>query len=199
MGGFRAISRVCLAAFAVLAAASGHAAEEKRWHTLAACRYVADKGNDGDNFIVQCGRDRFHVRLYFVDAPETDATFPERVRQQYEYFGVTLDELTRAGAKARDYVQALLAPRVFVIHTRYSYAQGRSKNPRYYGLVEVDGRYLHQILVTEGLARNKGTTIALAGQRGREHAQALQALEDRARLERRGVWAAHSATRRMLK
>ena len=195
MGGLR----ICIAAFAVLLMATGQAAEEKRWHTLTACRYVAAESNDGDNFLVQCGRENFHVRLYFVDAPETDASFPERVRQQYEYFGVTLDELTRAGAKARDYVQALLAPRVFVIHTRYSYAQGRSKNPRYYGLVEFDGHYLHQVLLAEGLARNKGARIALGGQNARQHANALQSLEDRARLERRGVWATHSGTRRVLK
>ena len=188
-----------MAAFAVLVAASGHTAEEKRWHKLEDCRYVAADGNDGDNFLVQCGRQKFHVRLYFVDAPETEASFPERVRQQYEYFGVTLDELTRAGAKARDYVRAVLGPRVFVIHTRYSFAQGRSKNPRYYGLVEFDGHYLHQLLIAEGLARNKGARIALAGQNARQHAQALQSLEDRARQERKGVWANHSATRRVLK
>ena len=184
---------------ALLLAASANAAEEKRWHTLSGCRYVAAEGNDGDNFLVQCDRQKFHVRLYFVDAPETDATFPERVRQQYEYFGVTLDELTRAGAKARDYVRGVLGPRVFVVHTRYTFAQGRSKNPRYYGLVEFDGTYLHQALLAEGLARNKGARIALAGQNARQHAQALQSLEDRARLERRGVWANHSVTRRVLK
>jgi endonuclease YncB( thermonuclease family) len=190
--------RTVIAVLALLAAASAHAAEEKRWHRLEDCRYVAAEGNDGDNFQVQCGRQKFHVRLYFVDAPETDATFPERVRQQYEYFGVTLDELTRAGAKARDYVRATLSPRVFVVHTRYSFAQGRSKNPRYYGLVEFEGRYLHQVLLAEGLARNKGARIALAGQNARQHANVLQSLEDRARLERRGVWANHSAARRVL-
>jgi endonuclease YncB( thermonuclease family) len=188
--------RICTLALAVLLAASTHAAEERRWHTLNACRYLADEANDGDNFLVQCGREKFKVRLYFVDAPETDAAFPERVRQQYDYFGVTMDELTRAGANARDRVRALLASRLFVVHTRYVFAQGRSKTPRYYGLVEFDGRYLHQVLLAEGLARNKGATIALAGQTGRQHAQTLQAIEERARLERRGVWANHDPSRR---
>ena len=63
----------------------------------------------------------------------------------------------------------------------------------------IDGRYLHQVLLTEGLARNKGARISLAGQKARDHASALQALEDRARLERRGVWATHSAARRVTK
>jgi endonuclease YncB( thermonuclease family) len=175
-------------------------AADKQWARLDACRYVSDKSNDGDSFLVQCGRDKFFVRLYFVDAPESDASFPERVRQQYDYFGVTMDELTRAGRKAGDYVQAVLASRPFVIHTKKSFAQGRSKSTRYYGLVEVDGRYLHEILLGEGLARNKGSIVALpAGQKARAHANALQAVEDHARTWRKGVWANHSPSKRVLK
>ena len=88
-------------------------AHDKAWTTLEACRYLADKSNDGDSFLVQCGRERFFVRLYFVDAPESDVSFPDRVRQQYEYFGVTLDELTRAGARARAYVRERSCPEAF--------------------------------------------------------------------------------------
>ena len=184
----------------MLPALTCHSAEEKQWSTLQACRYLADKSNDGDSFLVQCGAEKFFVRLYFVDAPESDASFPERVRQQYEYFGVTQDELTRAGARARDYVQSVLVQRPFVVHTRKAFAQGRSKNTRYYGLVQVDGRYLHQVLLGEGLARNKGSRVGLpGGEKARAHAHALQAMEDQARLQRRGVWASHAPAKRVLK
>jgi endonuclease YncB( thermonuclease family) len=176
----------------VPAATLGHSAETKAWTTLEACRYVADKSNDGDSFLVQCGRERFFVRLYFVDAPESDVSFPDRVRQQYEYFGVTLDELTRAGGRARAYVESALVQRPFVVHTKKTFAQGRSKATRYYGLVQVEGRYLHQVLVSEGLARNKGSRLGLpSGETARAHAQRLQSIEDHARLQRRGVWASH--------
>ncbi len=186
------LKKVLIALFALLPALSGHSAETKKWSTLQACRYLADKSNDGDSFLVQCGQQKFFVRLYFVDAPESDASFPERVRQQYEHFGVTLDELTRAGARARDYVQHVLVQRPFVVHTKGAFAQGRSKSGRYYGLVQVDGRYLHQILLSEGLARNKGSSVGLPnGEKARAHVKALQALEDQARLQRRGVWANH--------
>ena len=121
------MKRALIALFALLPATLCHAAQTKAWTTLDACRYVADKSNDGDSFLVQCGRERFFVRLYFVDAPESDVSFPDRVRQQYEYFGVTLDELTRAGARARDYVQSALVQRPFVVHTKKTFAQGRSK------------------------------------------------------------------------
>jgi endonuclease YncB( thermonuclease family) len=186
------MKKAFIALLALLPAATlCHSAETKAWTTLQACQYVPDKSNDGDSFLVQCGRERFFVRLYFVDAPESDVSFPDRVRQQYEYFGVTAHELARAGAKARDYVQAVLQ-RPFVIHTKKTFAQGRSKHARYYGLVQVDGRYLHQVLVSEGLARNKGSRLGLpSGETARAHAQRLQSIEDHARLQRRGIWASH--------
>lgn len=194
------LKSACIAILVTLVALTSHAAEKKQWSILNACRYLPDQSNDGDSFLVQCGREKFYVRLYFVDAPEADMSFPERVRQQYEYFGVTLDELTRAGARARDLVRNTLSQRPFVIHTRRSFAQGRSKSTRYYGLVQIDGRYVHEILLSEGLARNKGTIVGLpTGEKARAHASALQGLEDRARLGRKGVWATHIPAKRVLK
>jgi len=189
--------RLC-AGLAALLLALACQAQEKKWMTLE-CLYVADKSNDGDSFLVQCGQQKFFVRLYFVDAPESDMSFPERVRQQYEYFGVTVDELTRAGTRARDYVQAVLQ-RPFAVHTKGAFAQGRSKSGRYYALVQVDGRYLHQVLLSEGLARNKGSAVGLpSGEKARAHTRALQALEDQARMQRRGVWANHVPSKRVVK
>lgn len=191
-------SKQLLAGLAFLLVALACHAQEKKWATLD-CTYLADKSNDGDSFLVQCGRERFFVRLYFVDAPETDLDFPERVRQQYEYFGVGMDDLTRGGAMARDYVNRVLAPRRFAVHTRKVFAQGRSKHTRYYGLVVVEGRYLHELLLEEGLARNRGTRVVLPnGAKARAHANALQAIEDRARAFRKGVWANHNPARRVL-
>jgi endonuclease YncB( thermonuclease family) len=186
--------------FLLFAAVLGFSAQaaEKTWQRLDACRYVPDKSNDGDSFLVQCANaKKFFVRLYFVDAPESEASFPERVRQQYDYFGVTMDELTRGGAQARDYVQRLVGNRYFSIFTRYSFAQGRSKNTRYYGLVVVENRYLHEILLSEGLARNKGSRVSLpTGEKVKVYASALQRLEDDARVRRKGVWATSVESKR---
>ena len=191
-------SKRLFAGLVVLLLALACHAQERRWATLD-CVYLADKANDGDSFLVQCGRERFFVRLYFVDAPETDLDFPDRVRQQYDYFGITADELTRGGAMARDYVQRVLAPRRFAVHTRKVFAQGRSKHARYYGLVQVEGRYLHEVLLEEGLARNRGTRVALPnGVKARAHANALQAIEDHARSFRKGVWANYHPGKRVL-
>jgi endonuclease YncB( thermonuclease family) len=194
------LSRVCLAVVLALFALATQAAEKKQWVSLDKCRYVTDKSNDGDSFLIQCGQERFFLRFYFIDAPEAEASFPERVREQYDYFGVTLDELTRAGGRARELVAGKLANRPFTVQTRYSFAQGRSKNTRYYGLVQIDGRYLHEVLLTEGLARNKGTRVNLPdGEKSRKHAQRLQKLEDQARQLRRGVWASHDPAKRAFK
>jgi endonuclease YncB( thermonuclease family) len=49
---------------------------------LTGCQYVARSANDGDSFRVRCADKEFTVRLYFVDAPETNLAYPERTREQ---------------------------------------------------------------------------------------------------------------------
>jgi endonuclease YncB( thermonuclease family) len=175
-----------LSVFSVQAFAS----DKKEWTTLVGCVYLAHKNNDGDSFHVRCGGDEFVLRLYFVDTPETNLTYGERTRQQAEHFGATLDDTLKAGAKARVFVRDTLnAP--FTVLTRKAYAQGAAKDPRYYGMVQVNGKGLDEILVLEGLARVKGVNVNIpGGEKARAHAQRLQVLEEHARQKRRGLWAA---------
>lgn len=185
-----AIGRLAAAALLALAAtAAAGAAERRRWATLADCRYVPHSNNDGDSFHVRCGADAFVLRLYFVDAPETNLTYGERTREQAEHFHATLDATLKAGARARAFVrEALRGP--FVVITRKASAPGRAKDPRYYGMVQVGGRGLDEILVIEGLARTKGVAASVpGGEKSRAHADRLQLLEEQARKERKGLWA----------
>jgi len=174
-----------LLAFSVQAAA---AAQKKEWTTLADCRYVAHHNNDGDSFHVRCGGDEFVLRLYFVDTPETNLTYAERTREQAGHFGATLDATLKAGATARTFVRdALKGP--FVVITRKAYAQGASKDPRYYAMVQVDGKGLDEMLVLAGLARVKGVAVNIpGGEKARAHAQRLQLLEEHAKQKHRGLW-----------
>jgi len=175
------------------------ATEKKTWSTLTDCRYVAHKNNDGDSFHVRCGADEFVLRLYFVDAPETNLTYGERTRQQAEHFGATLDETLKAGAKARVLVRDTLST-PFVVITRKAYAQGAARDPRYYGMVivggnaaggKVSGKGLDEILVLAGLARVKGVAVNIpGGEKARAHAQRLLVLEEHAKQKRRGLWSA---------
>jgi endonuclease YncB( thermonuclease family) len=165
------------------------ASDKKEWTTLSDCRYVAHQNNDGDSFHVRCGADAFVLRLYFVDTPETNLTYGERTRQQAEHFGATLDETLKAGAKARVFVRdALKTP--FTVLTRKAYAQGAARDPRYYGMVQVGGMGLDEILVLAGLARVKGVAVNIpGGEKARAHSQRLLVLEEHAKQKRRGLWA----------
>jgi endonuclease YncB( thermonuclease family) len=165
------------------------AAKRLIWFTLNDCRYVAHPSNDGDSFRVKCGEDEFQLRLYFVDAPEGNLTYSERSREQSEYFGVSIDETLKVGARAKQYVEKLLR-KTFVVHTKKATAPGRGASARYYGLVDVGGDSLVELLVSDGFARNRGTALNLRdGTKSRAYVQKLQALEDGARTQRKGIWA----------
>lgn len=165
------------------------AAEPRKWVTLTNCQYVAGKENDGDSFRVSCGSNEFIARLYFVDAPETNLRVPERTREQSEHFGVTLDETMKAGVAAKDMGQEFLSG-PFVVHTRWVSAGGRSKELRYYVLIERDGKSLAEALVSRGLARTKGAIAKLpTGEKSKTYVEKLEALEREARQKRLGVWA----------
>jgi endonuclease YncB( thermonuclease family) len=107
---------------------------------------------------------------------------------QAEYFGATLDQTMKAGKKATDVArQTLQAP--FTVWTRWGNAGGRSKERRYYALVQVNHRWLDEMLVSKGLARGKGVRPNLPnGQNWREHADRLDALEAEAKKQRLGAW-----------
>lgn len=186
---------------AVLLAVVGQsgAAERREWVTLTNCQYVAAKDNDGDSFRVRCGTNEFTLRLYYVDAPEPNLKYPERTREQSEYFRTTLDETIKAGAKARDRVQDLLR-KLFVVRTRWATAAGRGRETRYYGVVEVGGKSLAEVLVSDGLARAKGVAPNLpTGGKAAAYMKRLAALEREARQKRLGAWTSTSEDKKETK
>ena len=181
------ISILVLAVWGV--SAPSWAADRKAWVRLTDCQYVERTYNDGDSFHVQCGEQEFVVRLYFVDAPEATLRYPDRTREQSEYFGVTLNETLRAGRHATRLVhERLQTP--FVVWTRWASAAGRTKTPRYYGFVEIEGQSLAELLVSEGVARTKGVmATGPTGVPAHVVRDTLQALERTAREHKRGIWA----------
>lgn len=169
----------------------GDAADRRTWELLENCNYIADDNNDGDSFRVQYGKRIFVARLYYIDAPETTLSWGERVREQSEHFGATLDATLQAGAQARTRVQELLAAAPFVVRTRWAMAPGSGREQRFYAIVEAGDRSLAEILVSEGLARTKGVAPNHpSGEKAGSYMERLRALEAAARRERRGLWAA---------
>ncbi len=161
--------------------------ERKQWVQLTNCKYLDYDYNDGDSFHVRCGADDFIARLYFVDAPEANFRYRERVREQSEYFGITLDESLRSGKQAALKVhQSLQKP--FTIWTRWASAPGRTKMARFFGFVEIESQGLAELLLSSGLARTKGVFAETPqGVPSRETLQRLRALEEEARQQRRGA------------
>jgi hypothetical protein len=51
----------------------------KDWIVLENCRLLPNAANDGDSFHVSVNGKDYRFRLYFVDAPETDAANPSRL------------------------------------------------------------------------------------------------------------------------
>jgi endonuclease YncB( thermonuclease family) len=70
------------------------------WETLNGCRLATNAPVDGDSFhAVHEGR-AYIFRLYFVDAPETDSAFTDRLQDQAAYFGIAPADIPRAGKAA---------------------------------------------------------------------------------------------------
>src|SRR5712664_3504665 len=129
--------------------------DRKEWVKLTDCHYVDAPDNDGDSFRVRGGDKEFTARLYYVDAPETNLRQGDRTHEQSLHFGIPLGETMKAGEKAKQRTKELLQ-KPSLIWTRWATAGGRGRESRYYVIVEIDGKSLGEILVSEGLARVKG-------------------------------------------
>lgn len=185
----RSLQSVTIALLLSLVVGQSDAAQSRPWVTLTNCQYVATKAGDGDSFRVRSGTDEFSVRLYYVDAPEATFSYPERLRMQSEHFGITLDATLKAGAQARERTREILRE-PFVVRTRWASAAGRSREARYYGIVEVGGKNLAEVLVSEGLAQTKGVAPNLpSGEKWSTYMAKLEGLEWEARQKRLGAWA----------
>ena len=164
------------------------AGDRKEWVKLTDCHYVEGKDNDGDSFRVHAADKEFTARLYDVDAPETNLRQGDRTHDQSLHFGITLDETMKAGEKAKQRTQELLQ-KPFVIWTRWATAGGRGRESRYYVIVEVDGKSLGEILVSEGLARTKGVAPNLPNEeKGKAYMKRLDDLESAAHEKQLGAW-----------
>jgi endonuclease YncB( thermonuclease family) len=166
---------------AVLAAPGG-------WVTLEDCRLVQNPYNDGDSFHVRHAGREYIFRLYFVDTPEENHEFTERLHDQAAYFGVDQERVMKVGDAARDFMAQTLSTG-FTVVTRWQGAQGRSKIPRHYAFVRTGDSDLAQLLVQQGLARVYGVRATTPDGDSPDAVRArLLSLEDDARHHRRGAW-----------
>lgn len=162
---------------------------ELKWERLDNCRLIDSFLNDGDSFLVEQGNREFVVRLYFVDAPEVSTTYPKRVQDQADYFGISFGEVTDLGREASRFTKKFLRGR-FTLLTCYE--EGGGYGTRYLGIVLKDDEDLAHALVRAGLARIYGypTPSRPPGQpdAGR-YKKRLSKLEREAQSKKEGGWA----------
>lgn len=125
------------------------------WQVLEGCRLVQSPINDGDSFEVKHKNGNDIFRLYFVDAPETYTTYPDRIRDQARYFSISEEDVTATGKLATEFTQKFLRGE-FTVITRWEDARGSSRQPRYFALIQKGDRDLSTELIRAGLARLYG-------------------------------------------
>ncbi len=171
------------------AAASGD------WVTLNDCTLVNSGYMDGDSFHARCGGKNYHFRLYFVDCPETDTRFPERILEQSAYFGIRGEQIPAAGMKAEQFTRKFLN-RPFTVLTKWEDAKGASAQERFYAVVLSDGKNLAEELLAAGLARDYGMQAPYPdAARNADFVAALRQAEERARRAHIGAWSKNPATK----
>ncbi len=177
----------CLLAVALWVAAAGAAFAEE-WRELKNCRLLPNQANDADSFHVKADGREYIFRLYFVDAPETDASVADRVQEQARYFGITVDQTQQLGELARAFTREKLR-QPFTVRTTLQDARGRSELPRYFAFVEAAEGDLAELLVGNGLARVYGAAATPVGLSSPElQWEKLRRLEQRAKAEKVGAW-----------
>ena len=163
----------------------------KPWQKIEGCTWKADRWNDGDSFHVLTGSEPPEIvaRFYFVDTPEAETAYRDRIAEQAAYFGITKEQTVDIAHEAAAFTEKQLnAP--FTVWTRWRSALGRSALGRNYVIIiTADGRDLNELLVENGLARIYGTKTALFdGRDSKKYVARLAELEAKAKAEKRGGW-----------
>jgi DNA uptake protein ComE-like DNA-binding protein len=162
--------------------------QSKQWIVLKDCRLIPNPANDGDSFHVSAGEKEYLFRLYFVDAPETDAMVPGRLIEQAKYFGITVPRAIDVGQAAKEFTQGKLS-QPFTVFTHMSDAMGSSRLPRVYAFVQTKEGDLGEQLVRNGLARPYGFKAAPPGlSSSRIQLDKIQQFENEAQQEKIGAW-----------
>lgn len=158
------------------------------WRTLENCTLAPNEANDGDSFHVKYKRREYIFRIYFADAPETEDTFPERLGEQAEYWGISSNATLKLGREAAAFTRKFLADG-FTVYTKFDDARGRSDKERFFAVVKVGDQDLAEVLVGQGLARVFGQETELPdGKSSTTMWWRLKTAEREAKKQKLGGW-----------
>ena len=169
-----------------------------KFQVIEGCSLIDHRGNDGDSFHVNTPKGKEEVRLYYVDAPESAArtyrngdTNHKRIAQQGDAMGgLNRSETTQVGVDAKAFVKELLNGKKFSIATTREKVYG-SRRIYAYVIVKWKGqqRYLHELLVANGLGRIHTKPMTLPDNTSSSrHKQHLRKLEEQAKSKNYGAW-----------
>jgi endonuclease YncB( thermonuclease family) len=83
------------------------------------CIYKPQRWNDGDSFhVILPDRKEVIFRLYFVDTPEEERVYANRLAEQVAYFGISPNAAVEVGHEASEFTKQALA-KPFTIQTRW--------------------------------------------------------------------------------
>src|ERR1043166_4066025 len=77
---------------AAILLAAGFAPHAQNWQRVDGCAQIDNRWNDGDSFHVSAAGQEIVARLYFVDTPEAETAYRDRLDEQAAYFGITRDQ-----------------------------------------------------------------------------------------------------------
>ena len=180
------ISQYFTTAILLAASVAPHA---QNWQKIDNCAWLENRWNDGDSFHVIAADREVVARLYFVDTPEAETAYRDRLEEQAAYFGITRDQAVTIAHESAAFTRETLS-KPFTVWTRWRTALGRSALGRIYCLiVDSTGRDLNELLVQNGLARIYGVKTPLPdGRDSRTYINALRGLEAKAKAARKGAW-----------
>ncbi len=162
------------------------------------CKLAEDRTNDGDSFRILLPDGRREIfRLYYVDTPESafksyanGENNHDRIRDQAGYFGISPDTAVNLGTLGKKFTLDLLASKPFTIYTKWDDPFG---DRRYHAFILVQSggksRWLHELLVEKGLARQKTKPAELPdGTSVEAHRRLLNTLQNEAKRSKVGGW-----------
>lgn len=158
----------------------------KGWDVLEDCRLLRRGGNDGDSFHVMHNGKEYIFRLYYVDTPEESMSYPDRIRDQASYFGISTEDTVRLGREAARFTDRILSRAPFTVVTQWTDARGNSRLPRNYAFVITQEGDLDELLASEGLVRVYGMRIDSGY--GNQKQRLLKQLENDAKRDQFGAW-----------
>lgn len=133
----------------------------EEWTVYDPCSFEENEYFDGDSFQLKAPSGYTYIfRLYGVDAAETDKRYPDRIREQAEYFGIAENRVAYWGERATRFTRRFLKGEDIVVYTKKEKSGSKSSKNRYYAVIEVDEERLDEALVAAGLARAYGMAAA---------------------------------------